>query len=198
MTLPELCEPVFQSLCRAARRRRAGAAVPPRELRGDLIALLSRARATTDAALLGQFDRVEPALLLCIDRAARAADAAWTRHATHDDTAAFFRLLGETLDDPSPEADERLEVLASCAALAFIAPDLAAPQRTLVEQMRLRLNIDTLGPVSRPAAPVRLDLTRTSASPLVVLVAFLLAAAAVWCVVSAPRPVAMAAAEDRP
>src|SRR5262245_40916524 len=81
MTLRDLCEPLFLYMCRVSRRVRAGESMTAREVRDALIATLAdlRGRAAAGHHLRSQFDLVEPALVLFIDEAVRAAEWPFAR-----------------------------------------------------------------------------------------------------------------------
>ena len=198
MTLLDLCEPVFQALCRLSRLHRAGAAPPSRAVREVLAGPLAEARerASHSGTLLAQFESVEPAIVLCIDRAVRVAGwpcvSGWRAGAiavplAEEDTERFFAMVRQHLEDPSEDADERLEVLASCAALAFAVPGLDAAQSATLQQLRLRLACDT--PTAYESAPkiITDDLTRPSPRPALAAVAIGLTALAVYAAVSSVR-----------
>ncbi len=192
MTLTDLCEPLFLHLCRLSRRHRAGDAPVARAIRDELATILTdlRARAALSPALFSQFERIEPALILCIDNIMRTSDwpcaKGWTpptaRAAlpSNDDAARFFELLRNTLDDPSQPADERLEVLASCAALSFATTDLPQADRAALDQLRLRLALDAARPICTDVQSHTdpTDLTRPTPRPAIALVAIGLTAIA--------------------
>ncbi len=188
MSLQDLCEPVFLCLCRVRRRHRAGVPIPARQCRDELARLLAEARAKAGPKLLPQFERIEPALIGCISRAARSDAAQRWPVPSEDDHERFFKLLREDLEDPSPQADERLEVLASCAALAFISPDLPPATRETLEQLRLRLACESLSPLSPLPRARTIDLARPSARPAIAFVAIALAALAAIAAAARMKP----------
>ena len=200
-TLQDLCEPVFQRLCRLGRRHRAGVKLAASQVRADLTDQLVAARAPAKGNLLEQFELVEPAILLAIDRAVRTSGwpcaADWTRIPLPDDGVdRFAALLRDALADPTPQADERLAVLGACAAVAFASPGGVDP--ALLEQLRLRLAAESLLPLSKLPPPRRDELCSPSQRPLIAIVAFILAALGVWTAFATFAPPAPSYAEVAP
>lgn len=129
MTLLELCEPFFQSICRLNRSARKGVHFDAASVRADLKAMLAdmRQRASTTPGLSEQFDKVE-LVLMCfadfmikesrLDFARSWQDLAHERNEMSGDEA-FFDALDETLADTSDRASERLAVFYTCIGLGF-------------------------------------------------------------------------------
>ncbi len=129
MTLLELCEPLFQYVCRLNRMSRKGGRAEVSHVRAELKGLLAdaRSRASGDPALGVQFDKVELPLIFFADSmiresklsfASRWDDLARERNELAGDEK-FFDLLDETLAERGEAAQERLRVFYTCLGLGF-------------------------------------------------------------------------------
>lgn len=128
MTLVEVCEPLFQHVCRLNRSARKGVSPEMTQVRGEIKAIMAdcRNRALREN-LSGQFERVEVILLYFADGMIRTSKLSWARE--WQDLAAemgrlagdeeFFDQLDQTLKDTSDEATERLAVFYTCLGLGF-------------------------------------------------------------------------------
>lgn len=131
MTLPELCEPLFQYICKLSRMSRTMGGSDYAVVRSDVRTILDdiAKRASTDARLNNQFRRIELPLIFFVD--AMVIDSnltfspqwqreplAYARNELAGDQK-FFDLLEETLNDTSEEASERLAVYYTCLGLGF-------------------------------------------------------------------------------
>lgn len=129
MVLSELCEPLFQDVCRLNRSARKGASPELASVRAEFAEVFGRMRkqANDDAALKAQFDKVEIVLVYFVDWAVRTSKlpfaSSWTDMALERGKPGgdedFFDELDKSLKDPSPEATERLAVYYTCLGLGF-------------------------------------------------------------------------------
>ena len=131
MTLPELCEPLFQYVCRLNRSPRKGGRHECNHVRAEIKALLEdmKSKAATDVNLLGQYERIEEVLVFFVDsmiaesRLPFAQEWHQNRLGYERNELAgdekFFDLLEETLNDSSKAATERLAVFYTCIGLGF-------------------------------------------------------------------------------
>ena len=135
MTLLELCEPLFKKVCLLNRLGRKGAgastAIEYEKLRLEIKELFTDLEKKASAApgLAAQWRKVEMALTFFVDsmiaESGLAVSATWhqNRLAYERKELAgdekFFDLLDETLNDPSPEATERLQIFYTCLGLGF-------------------------------------------------------------------------------
>lgn len=131
MKLFELCEPIFQYVCRLNRGGRQGVHDDLELVRAEVNRLLASAKATAggDVRLDDQFEKVRPPLIYFIDSMivngrssiAKAWDKRrlaydWQEYAGDEK---FWDLLDETLNDPGEAAGERLAVFYVCLGLGF-------------------------------------------------------------------------------
>ena len=134
--LPELCEPLFQYVCklnRSARQRRGGNAA---QVRADVKGMIADARSKAAAAaarpgepaLAEQWKQVEPALLYFVDFMVRSSslpfanswdDLARELHREMAGDEKFFDLLEVALADRSEAGADRVAVFYTCLGLGF-------------------------------------------------------------------------------
>jgi len=135
MTLLELCEPLFKKICLLNRLgRKAGSAsatIEYEKLRLEIKELLAELekKSTTEPGLGAQWKKVELAVVFFVDsmiaESGLSVSSTWhqNRLAYERKELAgdekFFDLLDETLNDPSPEATERLQIFYTCLGLGF-------------------------------------------------------------------------------
>jgi type IV/VI secretion system ImpK/VasF family protein len=135
MTLLELCEPLFKRVCLLNRLGRKGASVSGaldhEKLRLEIKELFAdiEKRASAEPGLKAQWQKVELALVFFVDsmiaESGLIVSAKWhqNRLAYEQKELAgdekFFDLLDETLNDPSEEATERLQIFYTCLGLGF-------------------------------------------------------------------------------
>ncbi|MGE3109841.1 MAG: DotU family type IV/VI secretion system protein [Phycisphaerales bacterium] len=128
MTLTELCEPLFQYVCRLSRTTRKSIRVEPATVRSEVTAILAdmKAKAGTERNLVSQYEKVELALIFFVDFMAREClrgVGKWSELAADRKELAgderFFDLLEETLKEPGEAATERLGVFYTCLGLGF-------------------------------------------------------------------------------
>jgi len=129
MTLLELTEPLLQYICRLNRSARKGGSYEPARVRSEIDALFEemRAKASADANLTSQYDKVEMPLIFFVDFMVKESslpfarqwkELAYERNELAGDEK-FFDLLDETLADPSQAATGRLAVYYVCMGLGF-------------------------------------------------------------------------------
>ncbi|HUS92326.1 MAG TPA: DotU family type IV/VI secretion system protein [Phycisphaerae bacterium] len=129
MTLLELCEPLFQYVCRLNRSGRKGGSFEPARVRAEIVGIMEemRSKAAAAANLTSQYDKVEMPLIFFVDfmikESALPFARQWEEMAFQYKELAgdekFFDLLDETLADPSQAATERLSVFYICLGLGF-------------------------------------------------------------------------------
>ena len=128
MTLLELCEPVFQYMCRLNRSARKGGNYELSQVQSEIKGFLAEARSkAVGENLADQFEKIElPVMFFCdfmikesaLSWAREWKELAFERHEMAGDEK-FFDLLEETLKDKSPGANERLTVFYTCIGLGF-------------------------------------------------------------------------------
>jgi len=131
MNLIELCEPVFNYICRLNRLARVGQPTDFDIVRGEIRDLLSKAQedARQNTELAEQYKKVELSLIFFIDSVIAESSLpfaaiwnqrrlAYERNALAGDEK-FFDILDETLAQQGPEANERLAVFYTCIGLGF-------------------------------------------------------------------------------
>jgi type VI protein secretion system component VasF len=131
MTLPELCEPLFQEICRLNRLGRKGASGDYAIARSEIKGLFSQMaeKSKGDLRLSQQYQKVELPLIFFVDSI--IADSklpfandwnknrlAYERNELAGDEK-FFDLLDETLADNKDDAAERLVIYYTCLGLGF-------------------------------------------------------------------------------
>jgi type IV/VI secretion system ImpK/VasF family protein len=155
--LLQVCDPLFQYVCRVSRSVRKRAVLDVNEVRGAVTALLDdmRVRCADEPELAAQFRLVELPLIFFVDFTFRTMPefgGGWRDLAselnppqrTGDEK--FFDLLDEALADRSEGARERIAVFYTCLGLGFTGwysgqPDLL--RRKMLEcASRLRGVID--------------------------------------------------------
>ena len=160
MRLIELCEPLFQYVCRLNRSGRKGAGLSPAAVRADVKQILADMRGTSsqDAGLAKNYEAVELALIYFVDAMIEESGLPFAKewaqqrlqtelkgkHSGDDD---FFDLLDETLKDQSEAATEQLTVYYTCIGLGFTGFYTGNPEylrRKMQEiQARIRHTMDS-------------------------------------------------------
>ncbi len=157
LRLHELCEPLFQYVCRLNRSARKGVGLEPNLVRADIQALFSdmRSKAQQEPGLGDQFAKVELPLIYFVDFMIKESSLSFAhqwRELAHDlgkmaGDEEFFDLLDETLRDPSEGATQRLSVYYSCLGLGFTGFYTGQPEylcKKMMEiQARIRPFVDT-------------------------------------------------------
>ena len=127
------CDPLFQAVCRLNRigRLNKGSAIEYTQARAEIeehFEVLART-ARGDLSLGDQYRKVELALVFFADsmiaESALPFASKWNNNRLafarneRSGDEKFFQLLDETLQDPKPEADERLAIFYICIGLGF-------------------------------------------------------------------------------
>ena len=147
MTLVDLCEPLFQYICRLNRLARSGADLPASQIRSEIKTILEQMKATAaqTPGLLSKYEMtegrdgrkgIELVMIFFADSMVRDSKLACARG--WDDLAAeyheyagddkFFDLLDETLQDRSRDATEQLAVFYTCLGLGFVGGLYGQPE----------------------------------------------------------------------
>jgi Type VI secretion system protein DotU len=116
MTLLDLCEPLFLSVCKTNRAKRSGANL--RESRAELEKIFAQmaAQAKPDRDLAGQYAQLEPVL------------RQFAGFPCPSDKQEFFAQLDATLIDQTRAATYRLAIFYICLGLGFAAGHEKDPQ----------------------------------------------------------------------
>lgn len=151
LRLHELCEPLFQYVCRLNRSARKGVGLEPSLVRTDIQALFSdmRSRATQEQGLADQFAKVELPLIYFVDYMIKESNLTFShqwRELAHDQgklsgDEEFFDLLDETLRDPSESATQRLAVFYTCLGLGFTGFYTGQPDYLRKKMMEIQSRI---------------------------------------------------------
>lgn len=128
MKLLDLCEPLFQYICRLNRSARKGGNYELSQVQSEIKSYLAEAKSkATGANFTEQFEKIELPLMFYCDFMIKESALPWARewkelaferHEMAGDEK-FFDLLEETLKDKSPTANERLAVYYTCMGLGF-------------------------------------------------------------------------------
>lgn len=154
MTLPEVCEPLFQYVCRLNRSARKRVPLDAAHVRTEAKAIFAQMKsaASADPVLREQYERVEPALLVflntMIEKSRLPFASSWKRLGGDDGAdpggeERFFTMLEQTLAEPGEAAGQRLAIYYTCLGLGFTGPHAGRPE----EQRRTMM---TLGARIRP------------------------------------------------
>jgi type VI protein secretion system component VasF len=129
MTLLELCEPLFQYVCRLNRLARSGSALEMDHVRNDIKTIFEamKAESLNIAALTSQYEKIELPLLFFVDFTIKESKLMfaydWYELGRERNELAgdekFFDLLDENLEDTSDAATERLVIFYTCIGLGF-------------------------------------------------------------------------------
>jgi type IV/VI secretion system ImpK/VasF family protein len=130
MTLVELCEPLFQHVCRLNRGARKGVSPDAAQARAEIKAIFAdlRSRASSEPGLSEAYGRIEIVVMYFADSMIRESRLAfardWQELAREQGKAAgdeeFFDELDRTLAEPdSDSARQRLTVFYTCMGLGF-------------------------------------------------------------------------------
>jgi type IV/VI secretion system ImpK/VasF family protein len=155
MTLPELCEPLMQYICRLSRMARKGASATADDVRAQIKALLAdmKSKAAAIPGMPQQFDKVELPLIFFADSMIRESalpfarqwrDLAQERNELAGDEK-FYDLLEETLADRSEAATERLQIFYTCLGLGFTGWYQGQPEYLRKKMMELFARIRSRG-----------------------------------------------------
>ncbi|MGB9274303.1 MAG: DotU family type IV/VI secretion system protein, partial [Terrimicrobiaceae bacterium] len=165
MTLFDLYEPLFQYICMLNRIARKGSneAIEYDSLRTEIVSMLDsiNKRAQTDPLLALQAKKLEMPVTFFVDSMISESNlqcaAQWHKNRIaylHNELAGdekFFDLLDETLNDPSPEATERLFIYYVCMGLGFTGWYAGQPEylRRKMETVAKRIGVDELNKAAR-------------------------------------------------
>jgi type VI protein secretion system component VasF len=153
MTLLEVCEPLFQYICRLNRAGRKSASFEFTSVRSEVLGLFeeAKARAGGDFKLAAQFKAVELPMIFFVDSMIAESKLPCAKE-WHKDRIAFkrdelagdekfFDLLDETLRDSSDEASERLTIYYTCIGLGFTGFYFSQPEflRKKMHDISLRI-----------------------------------------------------------
>jgi type VI protein secretion system component VasF len=160
VTLFDLYEPLFQYICILNRIARKGSneAIELATLRPEIIALLEgiNKRAQAEPLLALQAGKLEMPITFFVDSIIAESNLrcagqwhkerlAYDRNELAGDEK-FFDLLDETLNDPSPEATERLVIFYVCLGLGFTGWYANQPEylRRKTETIAKRIGVEGL------------------------------------------------------
>ncbi|MEZ6234597.1 MAG: DotU family type IV/VI secretion system protein [Phycisphaerales bacterium] len=151
MTLVELCEPLFQYVCRLNRSARLGASIAQGTVRAEIHALFAqiREKAQQVPGMGEQYERVRLPLVYFVDfmikESALPFARGWEELAFEEEKFAgdedFFEILEQTLADQSAQATERLAVFYTCVGLGMAGIYIRQPEklRSYMNEMWARL-----------------------------------------------------------
>ena len=138
MTLLELCEPIFQYVCRLRRSSRMGCTMEMDQVRNDITRIFSEMKtsASTSAELTTQYEKVELPLIFFIDFMIKESNlnfaAEWWELGRERNELAgdekFFDLLDVELADTSKAATQRLVIFYTCLGLGFTGVYTGQPE----------------------------------------------------------------------
>jgi len=129
MTLLELCDPLFQYICRFNRSARKGGHHDLHQVRQEVKAMLAemKGKAQSQPGLSSQFEKIDIVLMFFVDFMIKSSpisnagdwqELAFDRKELAGDEK-FFDLLEETLADRSEQANDRLSIFYTCMGLGF-------------------------------------------------------------------------------
>lgn len=128
-TLVEMCEPLFQYICRLNRLGRKGGLVDAGQVRSELRSMLSEVKLKAESSGLGEpFSKVRLPLVYFADFMVRESALPFARtwkHLQEEELKKiagdqdFFVQLEETLAEQGDGANQRLAVFYNCLALGF-------------------------------------------------------------------------------
>jgi type VI protein secretion system component VasF len=133
MKLAELCEPMFQYVCRLNRSARKGAMHDQDQVRAEVVSTISaiQNRAKSDPALAAHLDKERGGIYLVLlffadsmIRNSKLSFAADWQYLSYDEGElaaddTFFEMLDKTLADTSDAASERIGIYYTCMGLGF-------------------------------------------------------------------------------
>ncbi len=138
MTLLELCEPLFQYVCRLNRLARSGCTLEMDQVRSEIkrIFEVMRAESLNNAGLTAQYEKIELPLLFFVDFVIKESKLTfaydWYELGRERNELAgdekFFDLLDENLVDSSDAATERLVIFYTCIGLGFTGVYTGQPE----------------------------------------------------------------------
>lgn len=150
MTLLEVCEPLFQYICRLNRSSRKSVPMDPDRTRGEIEALLSdiRSAAGAEPGVGALYEQVELPLIFFVDYMIKESDLSfagvWEEMAKQRGELAgdekFFDLLEGALEDRSTSSDV-LAVYYTCMGMGFAGWYAGQPEylRAKMQQLSARI-----------------------------------------------------------
>lgn len=148
MTLLELCEPLFQYVCRLLRLARMGRTMEMNKVRSEVARIFSdmKASASISTELATQYEKVELPLIFFIDFMVKESKLSFARDwlelgRERNELAGdekFFDLLDVELADPSDAATQRLVIFYTCISLGFTG--IYAGQPKNIQRLILRIS----------------------------------------------------------
>jgi type VI secretion system protein ImpK len=159
MTLLELCEPLFQYVCRLNRSSRKGGMHDYTHVRAEIEGILKemKTNAASRPELITQYEKVELPLMFFVD--SMIADSRlsfagnWHKNRLAFDRGElagddkFFDLLEETLQDQTDQGGERLAIFYLCMGLGFVGAYFDQPpyirQKMVQCSARMRGMVET-------------------------------------------------------
>lgn len=150
-SLPELCEPLFQYVCRLSRSARKGVALDAGLVRSDVRALMGElgSRARSESGMSALADEVRVPLALFIDETVRTnvqgVGEGWSAIADEIegfevDPSRFFQAMEDALGDMSQGGLQRVETLQTCLGLGFTGGRTPGEIAGLLERSGERLS----------------------------------------------------------
>jgi hypothetical protein len=157
MKLLDICEPLFQYICRINRSARKGGDHRPEEVRSELKSIISDivTKARSDPALSNHLDKDRGGMYLVLlffaDFMIRNSSLPFATH--WEDLAAeerppelggdekFFDMLDKTLADKSEAATERIAVFYTCMGLGFSGWYTGQPEHLRRKMMECSLRL---------------------------------------------------------
>lgn len=152
MTLLELCEPLFQYMCRINRLARSGSALEMDQVRNDIKKIFEamKAESLNIAALTSQYEKIELPMLFFVDFTIKESKLMfaydWYELGRERNELAgdekFFDLLDENLEDTSDAATERLVIFYTCIGLGFTGVYTGQPEsiKRLMSKISARIS----------------------------------------------------------
>ena len=152
MTLLELCEPLFQYVCRLRRSARMGCTLEMDMVRNDVKRTFGeiKANASSSVELITQYDKVELPLIFFIDFMIKESSLSfasdWYELGRERNELAgdekFFDLLDEELVDTSDAATQRLAIYYTCLGLGFTGVYTGQPEsiKRLMSKISARIS----------------------------------------------------------
>ena len=177
MTLLELCEPLFQYVCRINRSARKGGAHDLRVVRDEIKAIFNdmHSRSLSTPGLRDQYEKVRLALVCFVDhmvtRSRLVANAQWKTLAEEEDPPIytydevfFDPELRDAMDDRSEAGNERLAVFYTCMGLGFLGYFEDRPQevRNRMKEIAGRIRNTMDSDESRKICPEAYEFTNTT------------------------------------
>ena len=140
MQLLQLCEPLFQYVCRLNRIAAYGCEVTQKKVDGDIRKMLNKMKtqASVDSRLAEQFEKVLPPLVFFVDYMIRKSqlsfnnqwrNLAYTMFREMAGDERFFCMLDEELAGNDEAAAERVAIYYTCLGLGFKGLYLRQPDQ---------------------------------------------------------------------